>query len=1498
MPLTGGEADKLGNSYEALWTVRCMLRILQGEARSIYLEPFGAEGAGAEFILTRADGGRDFHQVKRQRTGGWRISTLASEGLLSHFKNHLDADSAARCVFVSQDEPSDLRELWERSLRVDNYNAFEQNYLNAPEHKGNFYSLKKAWGDCPDEKVFALLRRLSVEGSAETTLREDVSYRAHTLVMGEAENVVSAMWQQAFDSIRQTLTAPAIWAYLESPERNFARRVWNADPRLQQRIAEANERYLSRTHALSILGNAIPRVEAQQAWAILQTPRRNNVLISGDAGAGKTGVVAETMELAQGAGWVTLAFRMDELEAVHTARQVGEQLDLPDSPVTVLAGVAGNLPSLLVIDQLDAVSQTSGRHPAFFERVEEMLRQCSRHSNMRVLLACRQFDLQNDDRLRRLVDEKTGVAQAAHVQLLDAQTVDAVVQGCGIAPGRLTDKQRRFLAIPLHLKLFTEVRGPLTFETLKDLYDAYWDKKRNSYRDRFGLFPNWTPLFDRLLERMVSAQTLSVPELTIADDYPDDLSALLTAGVLIRDGKRISFFHETFFDYVFARRFVAQGKRLPAYLQSQEQHLFLRGIVRQVLTHTRSEDFDGYLSDLRELLENQTIRFHLKRLVLQWLRGLSVPAYEEWEVVQALAEQQDADLAQWSETVPNSPAWFTLLDESGWLQKELDSGDEPREKRVVEYLCRIVGGIPHRIGEILLGWTELPAPWPDYAAKVLACADIDKSRYFVDAYLRLQRSGFFLNTEQPFDTHSRTGLFMYDLPEKQPAWAVEVFVNWLIEMIKESEQNGNINPFFDQRNKHGSRLGSMYDRLYTMIEQSSHIFVDHVLPVVLELVRRNAYREGTAPWPDEIWHYFMWNTHYSLHEQLLEGLVRGLRFLAENDPDTCRIHIQTLEQYLDFRTAGWVLARTYTANGEAFAEEASQFLLRGSQWLELGWADSSNWVSRELIEAITLHCSDTTYQELEAYVLAFYPTWERQKPRFLGNAQLALLNGFSPSRRSQALKRRLGELQRKFEVQDDEPPQGVRSGFVGPPFSAQWEKLTDEQWLQAVKKYASEERNGDFFRGGCQQLASELERQVETDPARFARLLCRMPATTNPVYFQHVLSGIGKGERVNPTLVWAALRHCDSLPNRPCGRSISFCLKPYEAEEIPTDILEMISWYATADPDPQEEVWLPAQGRTTYYGGDAASAGLNSVRGGMAWTVSRLLFNRKEHFGFFEPFIERMVCDPSIAVRTQVALALLPLLNVDRDRAVSLFVRLCTPSHTALLKSRFVAEFLSYAQWTHFSEIQPLVEVMLESDDPDAVHMGAQVATLAALTQPEAMPFVERCLLGSEKTREGLAEVVAGRVLLPNERQTCERLLAELFNDTSSKVRHAAANCFRDMQGSEIASHEALIAAFIESKAFPEDNYAFFEALRDATVPLPDIVCSVFEKSTTLMRGVDSTEVVRTGRFADRQFDLVIRLYERTGDHSVKRRCLNIIDAAARLTAVYDLEQTLTNRDL
>ena len=168
------------------------------------------------------------------------------------------------------------------------------------------------------------------------------------------------------------------------------------------------------------------------------------------------------------------------------------------------------------------------------------------------------------------------------------------VQAMGLAADRLTVKQRDLLRTPLHLVLLQTIADQpdaLSFSTSRQLFDEYWDRKRRDcQQQRPASPPRFADVVGVLAEAMSERQRLTVSG-TVLDngDLRSDADVLISQGVLVEDGPRLAFFHEAFFDYAFARRWLTHNQTLVDFLCSGEQELFRRGQVRQILVHLREK---------------------------------------------------------------------------------------------------------------------------------------------------------------------------------------------------------------------------------------------------------------------------------------------------------------------------------------------------------------------------------------------------------------------------------------------------------------------------------------------------------------------------------------------------------------------------------------------------------------------------------------------------------------------------------------------------------------------------------------------------------------------------------------------------------------------------------------------------------------------------------------------------------------------------------------------
>ena len=1485
MPLPGGPAEKFGNRYEGRWTVACLLDVIDEKSDSIRLEPPGPEDQGFEFWVTK-EGIREFHQVKRQHySGHWTLYTLAKERVLTDFITRLQ-DSSARCIFVSGNSAGQLDELCNRAKSSASWEEFDEQFLRGVQSRKDFNLVRNALLDLPEHEIFERLKRVRVETISESFLLTTIQSRAFTLVNGDAATIVDVLAEMASERVHHELTAHDIWNHLES--RGFSRRRWDKDPHVLKAVEEANQRYLSRLRDQAIGGTVLQRQEAQTVHGRLKDSNgKAGVLLTGEAGVGKSGVMLQVVEELLSAGTPVVAFRADRLESTQLPDRVGEQIGLPGSPANVLDAVAHGGQSVLVIDQLDALSLASGRNTELFDCVYHIIHQAQAHPNMRILLACRKFDIENDYRLRQLTDSD-GVAETVTVERLAHETVREVVAKFGLDANSLNVKQLDLLSIPLHLKLLSElvadeVISALNFKTAQDLYTRFWKYKEQVIGQRLGRPVHWTQVVYALCDYMHSRQTLSAPEVVV-EGWSSDTDAMVSENILVLENNRYSFFHEGFFDYAFARRFAGDSQRLLGLLLSGEQRLFRRAQVRQILLYLRDTEFDRYIANLEETLSSPAVRFHIKQVILALLADLSEPVRQEWDVLSRFAGRDFTDpITRQSWVTVRRPSWFRLVDPLGLVQQWLDDPDEFFVDQTVLLLRVVQGQWPDRVSELVEPYVDKSERWNSSLVHLAVWGDWSQGRRFLELMLRLIDEGILDDSKGSMAVNSDFwSLMMHSLQYSHQSWGCEVAGHYFNRRLRLSLNAGQPNPF-DYSNGTIADSQSAGYTLDALASNAPDAFVREVMPFMRAVIEGCSSQDRSGLLLDPIWSYRIFESGYGIAHALLKAMEIALSALAMQHPETHRSVIEPLRDS-PFETIQYLLIRSLASNGQLFADEGVDQLCESPERLEIGYLSNPHWAARQLIESISPHCSDNKLKQLETLLLGYYTDWERSNPgrQQYGHAQFTLLSGIIADRRSKDVNTHLEVLRQKFERQEPAPPMPMMAEWIPSPISEHAaEKMSDDQWLSAIRQHDANEHDNTVdgrIVGGALELSRVLEDRVKQEPERFAELVLKFPDNANQFYFHAVLHGITDAGLDIDTIVRVSER-CHNVEGRPLGRYICDLIARSAKGDVPPEALDLVAWYATEDPDPQQELWRTevAPGQGYYSRGDILHEAINTNRGSAAQAMARLIEVDGKRMTYLRPALEKMVQDPSIAVRACVAQALIAMLRHDRDLAVDLFGQLCN-TEDALLRTESIERFLFYALPTHFRELSNILERMVTSQVPDVASAGARQTCLAALDLQEAADIARLCLSGSEAQRIGAAQVMAANVRIATCRSFCEDALVKLFSDSSDGVRAEAARCFLKFEGLQLEGYDELINGFVRSGVSSHDYFPLLFALKRTTAKLPEVTLSACERFINVAGLAAGDISTREAGDANTVIKLTLRTYQQSSDEAIRARCLDLID--------------------
>ncbi|KAF1722248.1 AAA family ATPase [Pseudoxanthomonas wuyuanensis] len=1102
-----------GDEYQLAVAVHWLIRLLSDPSiASVQVDavalPGGAETVDVDDIVVTYSSGTTRHiQAKKNHPNhrNWQISDSDLKEELVKARRQLQKTPDVIIEFCSQTPFGDLAALVESTRDYASHEVFEAQASSRLK-----VALAKLQGvlDCPVDSAFDLVRHTQIGSAHNFEGWEAVNLSALQFQVDDPEtaaDVLTAMARGNQSGLRAPpgpLDRDQIVQALDERGVGFIRNAISLDP------AQVSNRFAAASADLADWKTTLPnddwleRPELDALCERIAEEPASLTLLLGEPGCGKSALLARLAREQAALGIPVLAIKADYLsEDVVDTPSLGDHLNLPADPIDCVVALAKSTKVLVLIDQLDALADLVVQHSTRLRAPMDLIRGLSGVQNVHIVASCRVFEHRHDTRLRNLD------AETMTLDLPTWDNVEATLGKYGIHAKGWNASIREDLRSPQTLNLFLQLINTTDEEELllgyQHMLGELWKQEvlsDVSRRSRTALY--------EITARMAEREVLWLPE-ALFDAFHPELQRLSRSGILLCEGGRVGFRHQTLYEYIRARSFVDAPGQLTDTVLARQHSLRIRPLLWHSVAYMRAVDRPTYSREI-ERLWHANLRPHLKMLLIEFLGQLQDPDsneaalvaekwYDGWYRRRILA------------TVPGSPGWFDWLANDHLVEILRLPVEDARVALPV--LWRALPSRQSRVLDLIRDHWQASAekdPLTWFVLEQLPAWDADCIALCRQILARTEISGWQAN-------HMLSVVSGAD-----PSQAPLLLDAWLRQKTADVRQ-----PAEEAVRLAEILNGQELHDLRAVAEAAPREFMATVWPWVLKSIRLLSqdahdfvvgYRSVDMRFPD------LDDEELRREKPFISAVIAGIKLLAERHPEDFLDLLQSNRQS-DLMPVQRLLALGLQRVAPRYPAEALEFLLENPRRLVIGSYRDAHGDTKRLIRAVSPHLDEEQIQQLERAIRGWnryiYLPDDDAKTRlhrlqWTRQHRLRLLRAIPPERMSAACRRHVAEEERAFPGLDDAD---VRiSGFsrIDSPMDATRMQRASEEDILSLFAELTDQTQWDHprhhMRGGVIQASRELAELAKVVPDKAIRLIRQMHPDNNEIAVGAVLRALGESK--------------------------------------------------------------------------------------------------------------------------------------------------------------------------------------------------------------------------------------------------------------------------------------------------------------------------------------------------------------------------------------------------
>ena len=975
---------------------------------------------------------------------------------------------------------------------------------------------------------------------------------------------------------------------------------------------------------------------------------------------------------------------------------------------------------------------------------------------------------------------------------------------------------------------------------------------------------------------------------------------LVSVEILIQDGNKVGFVHQSILDYFISKRMMQQyydGKEIEVIVgEKNKQTPGKRYQIQMFLQNLLEYDSADFLSAGNQMIESSEVRFYVKYVFYEIMRQISEPDASIAEYIINGCKDDNKQEYLLNNVVWGRHPYIVILREYGILEKWFS---DKKKKHIVFPLFYSVS--------------------PNLDAQDIAFI---KNRSFIneDDDKQFERC-FLYNVMQDSDELFELRMMFYN---HYPTWAQQVYID-VKAMFLHFESRAIRLISFWLKNKIISQGKNVYQYEEELIDEND-AFVIHngkyILDELLPYIPRKEFKTtGFSDWSNK---YF---DNKGLERVAVDIIKKANIAIISNHPE---LFWEYYSPYMgkNYTVFNEIILHGLTFLPASFSDRVISYL---SSDLDKNVFDCTSGEEdqlksvREVIKIHTVFCSseclanflDTVEKYISDRAVEMYKLRiERNKQKkyapiywsFWGDLQYQLLQCVPNERLPKKYQDLLKVLERRFEGQINHYTNGGgHFGWVKSPISSK--KIGKKQWIQIItnrklpnrKNVNWKEVDGGYVESSLEMFARDFQEAVKKEPTEMIKMVIDHKKEVVDTFIDSMFAGVEYSEvidHVEPPLLEKMFRifPCDMENYRAsyfCG--IIAKTKTYSWSADVIDKLKEIAVNHKGD-----DLIRRTKDNAELKCEELLSWGYNCARGNALRAIGQLLWNNKELFGDFKEIVDASTVDEDAVIRMASLQALWPIYNIDREWAEK---RLLQVYESDVRMAGFRdSKNMFFGLYPKYKErILGIIQKCFEADDKRLMQIGGYAVCEFFIQYDEFEEIMSRVeQLDEEQIKAILLMAVlylksdehrekSKSIILTYKNSDCdvEISLGKMFYDELVDLERDS-DFLIDMMKSSVSTR--MVYSFVN---FVEKNAHSVKDFSEVIITLCENVLSMSREDIASQWGID-----------DSVSKLIIALYDETAnslresDRQIAEKCLELWDVMfeKQIGQVRELSRALMER--